>query len=122
MSAGADRRPDDLYAIAEGTAGHVPGADGGGVAKELLHLAGGGVGDEHAGRLADGDEGVRDVARAEDGVAGLEGEALIAGLNEDLAFDDVEPFLLSEMEVERRAPAGDEFGVLDGEEAGSFGG
>jgi hypothetical protein len=106
LSGGADRRPDHLYAIAEGTAGHVPGTDGGGVAEELLHLAGGRVGDEHAGGLADGDEGVGDVARTEDGVAGLQGEALIACLDENLAFNDIEPFLLSEMKVEWRAPAG----------------
>ena len=65
---------------------------------------------------------MRDVARAHNGVTGLERDPLIAALNKNLTFEDVEPFLLLDVEVEWRTPTGDEFGVLDGEEGGSFGG
>jgi hypothetical protein len=65
---------------------------------------------------------VREVAGTKDGVAGLEGDAMVAGLDEDLAFEDVEPLVLREVDVEGRAPAGRDGGVLDGEEAGGVGG
>jgi hypothetical protein len=58
---------------------------------------------------------VGDLSRGEDGLAWLEGEALVAYLEEDFAFHDVKPFLLREMVVERWA-TGEEVGVLDHEE------
>lgn len=97
--AGDQGRAYGLHAVTGGDGGHILRAGGDGIAEELLHQPSWRVGDEHtSGAGTDGDEGVGDVARAHDGVSGFERDALVAGLDEDLAFYDVEPFLLRGVE------------------------
>ena len=102
--------------LAEEGCVHEIGFAVGGVAKELFHLACGGEGDEHpCGCRSCSDEGVGDFAGCEYGVTWFEPQPLLADLEEDLAFHDVEPLVLREMEVQGRA-AGEEVVVLDYEE------
>ena len=79
---------------------------GGDFVEERLHLAGGGEDDDHlAGAVADAGPDVRDVAGADDGVAGVECEALAADLGDELAFEDVEGLVLVGMDVKGWAAA-----------------
>lgn len=94
---------------------------GGGIlfrdAEEVFHLASGGEGDEQVAGLFAGDgEGVGDVAGAEDGVAGMEGDALAGDLEKEFAFHDVKVLFLGVVEVQGRASAFAQAGVLDEEE------
>jgi hypothetical protein len=84
--------------------------------EEGLNFACGGEGEkELAAALADEGPDVGDIARCEDGVARVEGEALVADLGDELSFENVEPLILMEMEVARRA-AFLAHGVFGGEE------
>jgi len=47
-----------------------------------------------------GEEGMRDEARGEDGLAGAKVDALVADLENYFAFHDVEPLFLREMHVQ----------------------
>src|SRR5271170_6768594 len=79
---------------------------GGDFVEEWLHLAGGGEDDDHlAGAVADAGPDVRDVAGGDDGVAGVEVEALAADLGDELAVEDVEGLVLVGMDVEGWAAA-----------------
>ena len=79
----------------------------------LLHFAGGGEGDEQVGSGADGGEGVRNLARGKNRLAGAQAQALIANLKGDLALHDVEPLLLRVVKMKCRAGAGLESAVFD---------
>ena len=80
------------------------GAESGCVAEEPLHLAGRGEDDQHAGGCgANRSEGMRDSARAEDRFSGFELYSSVANLKKDFAFDDVEPLILFEVEMNGRA-------------------
>jgi hypothetical protein len=72
--------------------------------EELLHAAGGGVGNEEASvGFADEGEGMGDTAGAENRVAGFEVVELAADLDDVLAFDDVEPLVFDVVDVAGRA-------------------
>ena len=59
---------------------------------------------------------MRDEARCEDGFPSAKVETLVADLEDDFAFHDVEPLLLGEMHMQGRACVGSEVSVLDDEE------
>lgn len=81
-------------------------AGGGDLSEERLHLTCGGEGDDHlAGAVADAGPDVREVAGGADGVAGVEVEALASDLGDELAFEDVEGFVLVGVDVEGWAAA-----------------
>jgi hypothetical protein len=86
------------------------------VEKECLHPASGGKGDQDSS-AAISREGpdVRYLPAGEDGVALVQGEPLVADLNEKLTFKHVEPLVLVQMQMAR----GTAFvmgRLLDGEE------
>jgi len=66
---------------------------------------------------------VRNLARGENGFAGVKVKALLADLEIDVTFDDVKPLFLMEVVVERGTAARAKMRVLDDEEAaGGFAG
>ncbi len=122
-SAGGERGAEQLHAVAGEQSRIALGGTGlFGGAEEVFHLAGGGEGNEQvAGRVAGIGEGMRQVARTEDRIAGVEWDALIANLDKEFPLHDVEVFLLGVVDVEGRATAFAKVGVLDEEEgAGGF--
>lgn len=125
MLPGRERGAEHLQAVTREEGGVVEGdARLAGGAEKVFHLAGGGEGDEHVSRLiADDSEGMGDAAGAEERLAGVDLDALVTDLEEHRAFEDVEVFLLGVVQMERRAAASAETGVLDEEEvAGGFAG
>jgi hypothetical protein len=98
-----ERRSEIFHAVGSHPVLKIVGSSSGAVLtiEELFHATCRGVGDEESsGRFADEGEGVGDVARAEDGVAGFEVMKLVAHLNDVFAFEDVEPLVFDGMEVE----------------------
>jgi hypothetical protein len=84
--------------------------------EEGFHLACGRERDEQLSRaVADEGPGVGHVSGAEDGVAGVEGQALVTDLREELAFENVEPLVLMRVHVAGWA-AFCTVGVFDDEE------
>jgi hypothetical protein len=84
--------------------------------EERFHLARRGEGDEKpSGTVAGEGPGVGKVSGGEDGVARAQGAAFGADLDEELAFESVEPLVLMRMDVARWSALG-MVGVLDDEE------
>jgi hypothetical protein len=100
-------RTEQLHVVVAEESGVLKKSVGGGdLREERLHLAGGSEGDDQlAGAVADAGPDVRDVAGGEDGVAGVEVEALAADLGDELAFEDVEGFVLVGVDVKGWAAA-----------------
>src|SRR5580658_2181790 len=115
---GFERRwPDEFHIVSAkhlGIEGGQTGYRGG--AEELLHLSCRRECNQHSPRLlADGRKSMRDIARAENRISGAQFLAAVADLEEHFALDNVEPFLLVEMQVQRRA-AFHQVDVLDEEQ------
>lgn len=86
------------------------------VVEQPLHFSGWREGDEEpAGSTADAGPDVRNAARSKSGVAGVEGNALVAYLGDVLTFENVEPLVLMGMNVAGRTTSSEAV-VLHGKE------